>query len=376
VKDVVVVGGGVVGLASAWLLASRGLSVAVVEPGPLGGQSSQAAAGILGPLAESSTDGPLTRLLWASLERFPSWIAALREDAPTDPEFEAKGVLRLVAPAQAAAEQASLAWRTRYDPAVAWVEPGGTPAVPEGWAAAIWSPHEGQIHGPRYLDALLQAAVTRGVDFRVGTLAVALEQEGHRVVGVRTDRGSIRAAAVVLAAGAWSAPLAATLGRELAVEPVRGQVLGVRAPVRPFDYVLFAPGAYVAPKADGLLVLGATEDRSGFDTRVTLAGLYTVAQRISTIAPDLLRFPFERAWSGLRPGTADGLPYLGRWPDLDGLIVATGHYRNGILLSPITADIVAALVTGSTPPPSYDPAQFGPARPVRKPDSPAGPAPR
>lgn len=374
--DVVIVGGGVVGLASAWALARQGLEVAVVEPGPLGGQSSQAAAGILGPLAESSADGPLTRLLWASLERFGSWVEALQEDAAADPEFETRGVLRLVAPAHAAAEQASMAWRTRYDPAVTWIEPGGAPAVPTGWAAAIWSPHEGQIHGPRYLDALLQAAVGRGVNLHVGTLAVGLEQEGSRVVGVRTDRGRIPAGVVVLAAGAWSAPLAASVGRTLAVEPVRGQVLGVRAAVRPFDYVLFAPGAYVAPKADGLLVLGATEDHSGFDSRVTLEGLYTVARRISAIAPDLLRLPFERAWSGLRPGTADGLPYLGRWPDLEGLVVATGHYRNGILLSPVTADIVAALVTGSTPPPSYDPGVFGPARAARTPDSPDGGAPR
>ncbi|MCL8207155.1 MAG: glycine oxidase ThiO [Actinomycetia bacterium] len=368
--DVVVVGGGVVGLASAWALARQGLRVTVVEPGPLGGQSSQAAAGILGPLAESSADGPLTRLLWASLERFPTWVAALAEDSAADPEFETRGVLRLVAPAQAAAERASMAWRTRYDPAVTWVEPGGAPPVPEGWAAAIWSPHEGQIHGPRYLDALLQAAVRRGVNLEVGTLVTALEREGDRVVGVRTDHGRIPAAAVVLAAGAWSAPLAATVERRLDVAPVRGQVLGVRAPVRPFDYVLFAPGAYVAPKADGLLVLGATEDHSGYDSRVTLDGLYTVARRIAAIAPDLLRLPFDRAWSGLRPGTADGLPYLGRWPDLEGLVVATGHYRNGILLSPLTADVVTALVTGSTPPPSYDPAAFGPARSARTPGSP------
>lgn len=339
--DVVIVGGGVIGLATGWHLARSGISVSIVDAGPLGGQSSQAAAGILGPLTESWEDGPFTSLLWESLTLYPEWLQALAEDAHVDPEYDQSGILRLITEDEMVQYRASLAWRQRYDPRVEWVD-----SPRPGYAAAVWSPREAQILGPRYMKALAEACLRRGVDIRLGHPVLQLVQQGSRVSGVETTNGVVAGETVILAAGAWSGHLARHAGLSLPVHPIRGQVLGVRAPARPFSTILFGPDGYLAPKRDGLIVVGATEDLAGYDARVTMNGLHGLTTRLVRLAPELLSLPFDRAWAGLRPATADGLPYLGRWPGLSNLIVATGHYRNGLLLSPVTAHLTAALVTG------------------------------
>ncbi len=138
--------------------------------------------------------------------------------------------------------------------------------------------------------------------------------------------------------------------------------MGVTAPTRPFAHVLFGPGGYVAPKRSGLVIVGATEDRSGFDHRVTASGLVTLTRRLAELAPELVGLPFQRAWAGLRPATVDGLPVLGPAPAVADLYVAAGHYRNGLLLSPVTAHGVAAWVVGAPPPPRVAWDAFSPAR--------------
>lgn len=340
-RDVLIVGGGVIGLATGWHLARSGVSVSIVDAGPLGGQSSKAAAGILGPLTESWEDGPFTALLWDSLTLYPGWLQALAEDADVDPEYDQSGIMRLVTEDEMVQYRASLTWRQRYDPSMEWLD-----SPRPGYAAAVWSPHEAQILGPRYMKALAQACLRRGVEIRLGHPVLRLAQNGQRLSGVETTDGVLSADTVILAAGAWSGSLARQAGLSLPVHPVRGQVLGVRAPARPFSTILFGPDGYLAPKRDGLVVVGATEDHAGYDRRVTMRGIHGLTGRLQRLAPELLDLPFDRAWAGLRPATADGLPYLGRWPGLSHLIVATGHYRNGLLLSPVTAHLITDLVAG------------------------------
>jgi glycine oxidase len=355
--DLIVVGGGVIGLAAAWRAAEAGLTVILLDAGELGGQSSRAAAGILGPLAESSADGPFTSLLWAALQRFPSWVAALRERQPIDPELALDGIVRLVAPEEAEALHASLAWRKRYDPAITVVEA----EVPD-FAYGIWSPHEGQIYGPRYLRALAGAARGAGVSMRLGVPVVGFQTHGDRVTGVVTPAGDLTAAWTLVAAGVWTDQVLRPLGVSLGVHPVRGQVMAVRAPSRPFGPVRFGAEGYVAPKANGLVIIGATEDQAGFDSQVTLAGLDGLLARARRLAPDLMHLTWERAWAGLRPATADGLPVIGPVPGRSGLAVAAGHYRNGILLSALTADLILHDIAESPLPAGVDPAPYRPGR--------------
>ncbi len=358
--DVVVVGAGVIGLAAAWHLAGDGIDVTVLDAGSLGGQSSQAAAGILGPLAESRDDGPRTRLLWDSWLKFPAWVEALREDSAIDPEFEPTGILRQVAAAEREDLEASLPWRRQYSPEVEWLDD-----TDPDWPCAIWSPHEGQIRGPAYLAALAQAAAERGVDLRLGEPARRIRVDHDRVVAVDTPRQSLATSTVVLAAGAWAAALLPH-PEPLPVLPVRGQALAIRAPRPPFPHVVFGPRGYLAPKRDGQVVVGATEDaEAGFDARVTFAGIATLADVLRSMSPELLPLPFDRVWAGLRPATPDGRPLLGPWPGIGGLIIAAGHYRNGLLLSPITAEIVRQVARGETPPVDltpFRPDRFHPTR--------------
>ncbi len=355
VADVVVVGAGVIGLATAWHLAGASLSVSVLDAGPLGGQSSHAAAGILGPLVESRDDGPRTRLLWESSAAFPGWIDALREDSAIDPEFEPTGILRQVAAAERADLESSLGWRRQYSPEVEWLED----ADPE-WPAAIWSPHEGQIRGPSYVAALAQAAAARGVDIRLGEPVRRIRVGRGRVEGVDTPRQSLAARHVVLAAGAWAGALLPE-AEPLPVLPIRGQALALKAARPPFPHVVFGPAGYLAPKRDGQVVVGATEDAdAGFDARVTFAGIAALSDVVRAMSPELLPLPFDGAWAGLRPATPDGRPLIGPWPGADGLIIAAGHYRNGLLLSPITARLVGELILGEAP--ALDLAPFRPDR--------------
>lgn len=353
--DLAVVGSGVIGLSLAWQAARLGLDVTVLDAGDLGGQSSRAAAGILGPLAESMEDGPFTALLWAGLQRFPTWIDDLRADQPLNPEYAADGISRLVAPEEADRLRASLAWRQRYDPAVAL-----TDAEVPGYAFALWSPHEGQVYGPRYVRALAGAAAARGVNFSWGAPVTGFLGGPERVQGVRTTAGAVSATWTVLAAGVWVDQVLRPLGRSLGVFPVRGQVLAARAPARPFRAVRYSADGYVAPKANGLVIVGATEDGAGFESHVTLDGVARLMDRARRLAPDLLHLRFERAWAGLRPATPDGLPVIGMLPGLDGLAVAAGHYRNGLLLSALTADIVLHDLVGSPPPAEMDLSPFRP----------------
>jgi glycine oxidase len=351
--DLIVVGGGVIGLAAAWRAAEAGLTVILLDAGELGGQSSRAAAGILGPLAESSADEPFTALLWAALQRFPSWVDALRARQPIDPELALDGIVRLVAPEEADALRSSLAWRQRYDPAVAVVDP----EVPD-FAYGIWSPHEGQIYGPRYLRALAGAARAAGVSIRIGVPALGFQTKADRITGVRTPAGTVTGAWTLVAAGVWTDHVLEPLHVNLGVFPVRGQVMAARAPSRPFAPVRFGAHGYVAPKANGLVIIGATEDQAGFDSRVTVAGLEGLLARARRLAPDLMTLPWERAWAGLRPATADGRPVIGPVPGCDGLYVAAGHYRNGLLLSALTADLVLHDIAGTPLPSGVDPGPY------------------
>jgi len=354
--DVLVVGGGVIGLASAWTMARRGLRVAVLDAGDLGGESSRAAAGILGPLAESTEDGPFTELLWLGLSRFPAFVQALREDAATDPELDLSGIERLVSPEEAGAYRASLSWRRRYEPTLR-LEPAGR----ADFAYRVWSPREGQVYGPSYLAALAEGLAARGVSVYRGRPATALSVARGRVVGALTADGPVSAGLTLVAAGVWTDRVLASAGVRTGVEPVRGQVLGVHAPGA-VPHVRYAASGYLAPKRNGLLIIGATEDAAGFMSTVSLGGLVSLSQKAAALAPKLFDAPFARAWAGLRPKVQDGWPVVGAWPGLQGLMVATGHHRNGILLSALTAEWTAALATGEPPPCPGLTARFGPDR--------------
>jgi glycine oxidase len=350
-SDVLIVGGGAIGGALAWSLARRGVSVTLVEAGPIGRGASWAAAGVLAPDWSAETPPALSTLAVESLAAWPDWVAELEEQTGTGLNFRKDGLLNVWVDPDAPHLPADLAVAPpptgtipteRLSAAeVHALEPVLTGPV----AGAILSTDDAQVDNPRLAPALLRAATTLGARVLTDTSVAALLGSAGRCTGVRTARGeAIAAGAVVLAAGAWSGPLAAASGITLPIVPWRGQMLAFDAVRRPLRHIVFCGELVLIPRPHGPLLVGTTLEDVGFDARVTLSGLSQILARASRVVPGLGDLPLVRTWAGLRPGTPDHLPYLGPVPGWEGLYAATGHGRKGIILAPITGELIARLI--------------------------------
>ncbi|HLM95261.1 MAG TPA: glycine oxidase ThiO [Acidimicrobiales bacterium] len=372
--DVVVVGGGVIGLAAAWRIAVRGMAVAVVDPEP-GRAASWAAAGMLAPVSEvHHGEEPLLALALASARRWPAFAAELARAAGRPLGYRTAGTLVV------AADDGDRAWtqelyefQRHLGLDVQWLTGRRVrqlePTIAPGVRAAIWVPGDHQVDNRLLVGALLDAAVATGVGVHRDR-AVALDRSAGSVTGVRLAGGAtLRARAVVLAAGCWSGQLKGLPpGAVPAVRPVKGQILRLwpseRAPVltRTVRGIVGGSSVYVVPREDGTVVVGATVEERGFDTAVTAGAVYELLRDAHRVLPAITEMVLGECSAGLRPGSPDNAPIVGpaSVEGGDGLVVATGHYRQGILLTPLTAEAVAAIVAGDEPPEEMAP--FGPDR--------------
>jgi glycine oxidase len=360
--DCMVLGGGLVGCLTALRLAQRRLAVTLVERGRVGGEASGAAAGILAPQAEAHAPGAFLELALRSRAQHLPLAEELRDAVGVDVGYRAEGALVVAHDdAGATALGARAAWQrarglrveTLAPDAIAGAEPSLAPV-----RAALHLPDDHQVDARRLVRAVEAAARRAGVTF-IAAEARRLRVERARLTGVEIDGDSVGCGRVVLALGAWSARLDGAGLPPRAVTPVRGQLVALRTPLPPVSHVVFGAGGYLVPRADGRVLVGSTEERVGFVKQTTAAGLAELCTRALTLCPALGAAPVERFWSGLRPASPDGLPLVGP-TSVEGLFVATGHYRNGVLLAPLTAEVMAALVTGARPP--VDLAPLDPAR--------------
>ena len=361
--DVVVIGAGVQGCAVAWRLAQAGRDVVVLERAIPGAEASSAAGGILSPGVEALEPGPFYDLGRASLARYPAFVAELEAATGLALGYRAAGTLevalddqhaRLLAGRAAKLQAAGLPVTVLDDAEVRRLEPGLSPET----RGALWFEDEGSLD-PRQLGRALAIAAQRaGARFLTGQVR-AIRREGGRVAGVDHEAGPVDAPAVVLAAGSWAMQVAGHGLPPGAVRPVRGQmaVLDTRPPL--LARVVFSGHGYVVPRPDGRVLCGSTMEEVGFEKAVTAGGLRHVLEVGMEIAPALARAPLVESWSNFRPASPDGEPILGPGA-VPGLLYATGHTRNGILLCPVTADAVAAVLLGRAPP--VDLAPFSPAR--------------
>ncbi|WP_431809400.1 glycine oxidase ThiO [Brevibacillus agri] len=346
-SDCLVVGGGIIGLSLAYELSRRGRSVTLVEQGEWGGQASSAAAGMLAPLKEFTAPGPMLDLGMTSLAYYPQWAAELEDFTGGDVQLSLEGLLTVALNDD---EQAQLLakyhWQKEAGHSVhllterqqlAEVEP----LLTEQAQAAIYSPYEGHINNRMLLRALVTACRLQGVALHAGCVVSGIAVKGGRVVGVESSLGPLRAEQTIITSGAWAGIMLEMLGVSIPVRPVRGQIAAVSSAGIPLRTVIFGTSGYITPKKDGKIVIGATEDESGFQREVTMAGLASILNGVMPYVPALHGAAFLEAWGGLRPATADGKPLLGPVPGWDGLSIAGGHFRNGILLSPATAKWMA-----------------------------------
>jgi glycine oxidase len=354
--EVIVVGAGIVGLACAWRARQRGLSVLVVDAAGPGAGASSVAAGMLAPVTEAEFgEEELLRLNLEALKRWP----AFAEELGGELHYRASGALVVAADRDDAEElrrlhefQRSLGldaeWLTPSE--CRRLEPGLAPRC----AGGILAPQDHHVDPA----SVVRALAATGIELMAGDAVRAVDEHGVRLASGAT----LAAEQVVIAAGCWSGSGIEGLP-ELPVRPVKGQILSLRRPLdRPLaERVIRTPRCYIVDRGDGRIVVGATVEERGFDTHVTADGVYRLLEAAWEALPDVAELEFEQAKAGLRPGTPDNAPLIGR-AEAPNVILATGHHRSGVLHAPITAEAVAELLTGGEPPAAvapFTPERFG-----------------
>jgi len=351
--DCIVVGGGINGLLTALELRAAGLAVELLDRGSVGREASWAGGGILSPLHPWRHPEPVTRLASWSQGRWPALCAELKEATGVDPQWWRCGLLVLGPGADE--RELALAWagRTaaRLEPLAEAGSCGRAPCLaPERAAgAALWLPEVAQVRNPRLLRALRAAALKAGVALSEGAAVERIEASGGRVVAVRTACGPRPCGCVVLAAGAWTPGLLPAGVRRPAVEPVRGQMVLWRARPGLLETVVLAGDRYLVPRRDGRLLCGSTVERVGFDRTTTPQARRDLAEAGAALCPALAGLPIEAHWAGLRPAAPAGIPYVCPHPEVEGLFLNVGQHRNGVVLAPASARLVADLVLGREP---------------------------
>ncbi len=353
VTDVVVVGAGAIGTACAYELAGAGLRVTVIDRAEPGSEASGASAGLLSAVS-STRSGPFADLCRLSRDLYAPLADALRAESGVDVELVRDGHLELcmtteeVAGARRlAADQGFAAERLEFVAAddLRRLEPA---VAPDALGALLLS-RNGWVNSGRLVTALVRAGSRRGIRFDSGDPVEELIRAGDRVTGVRTRRrGRVAAGTVVLAAGVGSSAIAG-VPPELRVRPVKGQMLALENTPPRLHHVVLGGDVYLVPRVGGECLIGATVEDGVEDRHVTASGLRWLLREGLAAVPGLAQAAFQRAWTGLRPAVGRGLPVVGPWPGLQGLVVATGHNRSGILLTPVTARLVREWVVDGQP---------------------------
>jgi glycine oxidase len=352
--DVVIIGGGVIGLTIARALAKQGAGdITVLEKNQFGREASWAAGGILAPQVEADASDDFFRLACRSRDMYRDFAADLQAESGIDVELDPTGTLFVAfTEAEEAEFRSRYHWQQSEGLAVEWLKGDEVrriePAISPNARCALRFPNDFQVDNRRLIEALIVANRQLGVHLIDNCETGNLQITAGKVGGVVTASGFMGAGKVLIAAGAWSSLINSA---ELApVEPVRGQMLCFAAPGFA-RHVIYSSRGYLIPRHDGRLLAGSTTERVGFDQRVTDDGIETIRSMALQIAPALASRPLTDSWAGLRPRASDGLPVLGAAQDVKGLFYATGHYRNGILLAPITGKLMAdAILSGKTSP--------------------------
>ncbi|AFZ45495.1 thiazole-phosphate synthase [Halothece sp. PCC 7418] len=348
----VIIGGGIIGSAIALSLRKRGESVTVVSRNQAEA-AGFAAGGMIAPQAEAIPPSPLLDLALRSRDLYPDWINDLEHQTGEDTGYFPCGILAPVyeksqAPSSPAVQPAT--WVDKPD--LEFYQPG----LGEDVIGAWWYPEDAQVDNIALMKTLLQAAKANGVEFREGVTVKSIQKQKGRITKIRTSEGILQADHYVLATGSWVKELL-----PLPVRPVKGQMMCLRMPDQPYPIqrVLFGPNTYLIPRQDGRLIIGATSEEVGWTGNNTPAGIKTLSDRAMRLYPELQDWSMEQIWWGFRPTTPDELPILGQ-SDYENLFLATGHHRHGVLLAPITAEMIAELITKGNSDPLLD--HFRPQR--------------
>ncbi len=360
-----------IGLTVARALALRGITnVLLIERARTGSEASSAAAGMIAPQAEADKADDFFNLCCRSRDMYPTFVAGLREETGVDSELDRTGTLYLAFNEHDQKEiEHRYDWQARAGLTVQKLKPIDArslePCISESIVGAVKFPNDIQVENRRLLSALIAANERLGVRLITGTTVESIRTNRERVEGVETSRGFVGAGKVVVASGAWSSfiriPDAASPNPR--IEPVRGQMLCFDATGSSpgiARHVIYSPRGYLVPRRDGRVLAGSTTERAGFDKQVTASGVYSILSNALEISPRISDLPLTGVWAGLRPCAQDNFPVLGPCAEIQGVVFATGHYRNGILLAPITGELIAGAIVDNVVSPDLN--AYGPDR--------------
>ena len=354
-SDILVIGGGAIGLLTARELARTGAEVALVEMGVTGREATWAGGGILSPLYPWRYVDSVTALSMWSQRDYPQLCAALLEETGIDPEFIRSGLLTLDPGEQEPAVPWARAQGTHTEildnAALQETEPELRPQPP----SALWMPEIAQVRNPR-LGRALHHAIEKQVDIREQEEVIELLVESDQVVGVRTSAGTIEASRIVVCTGAWTAKLLEQFGAKPDIEPIRGQMILFCAKPGQINHVVLYRDRYAIPRKDGRVLIGSTLEHEGFVKATTAEAKEELYRAAVEMFPLLKNTPIENHWAGLRPGSPSGIPYIGAYPGIQGLYFNAGHFRNGLVTGPASARLAADLLLGCAP--ILDPAPY------------------
>jgi glycine oxidase len=348
VSDFLIVGGGIIGLLTARELSEAGADVALIDKSETGGESSWAGGGIISPLYPWRYPSQVTRLAGWSQRAYPALCETLHERSGIDPEYTGNGLLIL----DDSDREAAIAWARANDQRLQQVDAADIrrlePQLGHIPAHGLWLPDVGQVRNPRLVKALRQS-LSQSVRIHEGCEVLELLAKDGRVIGARTPEGRLEAKHVIVCAGAWTARLLEQLGERPQIEPVRGQMILFYAKPGEVQRIVLQQERYAIPRRDGRVLFGSTLERGGFDKSTSAEVREQLRERAMELFPDLRRAAVEKHWAGLRPGSPSGIPYIGAYPGIEGLYFNAGHFRNGVVLGPASARLMADLALGRDP---------------------------
>jgi len=341
---VVIAGGGVIGCSIAWHVQKAGGEAILLERGEIAGEATGASASMLIAPIEDTGNRAFNALRHASLEMFPAVIEEIEQASGIDVEYKVPGMIR-TARSQKAAR--ALLKAAKKSPELEWVEPSVLrelePSLTHDIAGATFSEGDADLNPGRLANAFALAAERAGAEVHRGSMFTGVKRDGRRIDGVVTNTGTISDIdAIVLAAGPWTESLTMRLGAKLPSPPMRGQMVAYRS--KSLRHAIWGEDGYLVPKPRGYVWAGATVEDVGFRKKTTERGLAGVRRMAVDLMPRLRHATVASSWAGLRPGSPDGMPVIGRFPGKKNVFLATGHFRNGILLAPVTGALVAELV--------------------------------
>lgn len=358
---ITIVGGGIIGMFSAYVLRRAGQSVTLLDRAELGHESSWAGGGILSPLYPWRYPDAVNALACWSQDHYAEWVEDIRELGGVDPELTSSGMLILDPEERPAARQ----WADAFDREVQIVTDSDAlhalePALGESATAGLWLPYVGQVRNPRLVKALHAALVALEVPIceNCEVTGWRLDDAGERVTALETGQGPLAVETVVVAGGAWTGQLLASTGWTLPIEPVRGQMILFQAAPGTLQHLVLASGHYLIPRRDGRTLAGSTLEYAGFDKTTTAEAEEDLHRFAVELVPALAQAPVEHHWAGLRPGSPAGIPAIGRHPSLSNLFINTGHFRNGVVMGPASARLLADLLLEREP--ILAPAEYAP----------------